>query len=324
MQKGYLSKKQALTAGVVLLNSLNLKVKAKKEDDNTFPIMCGENQVGEISINQNHVSILAKNEDFEISANYKVPYANGLEDYESGLSGVVLATWNSNIDVFFHTKNDVYVAGEISIMCSADRQLGKGSRANAELSCETPNLGKFNLRMYRQGYNFLYTNEKPYKDETITMQLCSEYICHRIKDLSTSEIIDKYYSVSRNRDNSVHKFYRIQKSSVEEDCYSENRPSTSDKDSLEYVCELGACAKEVAPKMFERISQIRNELVINNSKLLDVLANTCMRNEKLIKSLLGFTPEQIKYQNGATNLTDGYFGLSNSLFLPENSEQSLK
>ena len=76
--------------------------------------------------------------------------------------------------------------------------------------------------------------------------------------------------------------------------------------------------------MFEKISQIRNELVINNSKLLDVLANTCIRNEKLIESLLGFTPEQIKYQNGATNLTDGYFGIYCSQFLPKDSEQHLE
>ena len=324
MQKGYLTKKKALTAGVVLLNTLNLQVKAETENENSFPIFCGENKVGEISINQNNVSIIAKNEDFEISANYEIPHVSGLEDYESGLVGVVLATWNSNIDVFFHTKDDVYVAGEISIMCSADKQLGKGSRANAELSCETPNLGKFNLRMYRQGYNFLYSNEKPFKQESITMQLCSEYICHRIKDFTSPEIIDKYYSVARNRDNSVHKFYRVQKSSVEEDCYSENKPSTSEKDSLEYVCELGTRAKEIAPQMFEKISQIRNELVINNSKLLDVLANTCMRDKGLIESLLGFTPEQIKYQNGATNLTDGYFGIYNSQLLPENFEQSLE
>ena len=67
--------------------------------------------------------------------------------------------------------------------------------------------------------------------------------------------------------------------------------------------------------MRERINQIRNLLIINDSYLLDNLLGVCLGDysDLELEALFNIDKNSIIYQDGANNLVDAYFGANSDI-----------
>jgi len=311
---------QIIRAGIIFANMLGINVKDEELINNgdilAYPLYSGDRIIGRLSIKNNKVYILAKNEDFEVRANYDVPSAQGMADPESGIAGIVCAMWNNDIDCSIKTKNGLSITGEINFSCSADKEFGVNCSTHSNLDVTNSRLGNFNFRFNNNGETFYYCNQTDQTKETIEIEFFQDRICHII----CSDFDENGEWNTRSLDGTIiqqHKeirsYNRIQKTDkngyIYDSEYTQDiTPLVCDYDNdIKTLIQLGNETQRVAPKMYERIKQIRQCLKINDTYLFDYLVNAMFKECELTKSTFGYIPQNINFQNGETNLRYAYF-----------------
>ncbi len=317
-----LNDNQSLRAGICFVNMLGISVKDEELINNgdtlAYPLYNEDKTIGYISIQNQKVRIRAKNEEFELLGYYDIPNANGMEDAESGISGIVYADWNNSIECAIRTKDGMEIRGDIILSCSADKEFGSKCSIHSDINVTNSLLGNFNLKFNNKGYNFRYSNKNDKFEENIDISFLQDLIAHTIR--SDFDENGKWHSRKIAGASTAYyngtkrvRWYRNTQKVINgniEDIYvlEDNQDLMGSYGDIIQSIQLGNAAQFVAPKMFERIQQIRDILKINNIYLFDYLVNAMFNNEELTKATFGYIPENICYQNGETKLKNAYFG----------------
>ena len=317
-----LNNNQALRAGICFANMFGIYVKDEEIFNNgdtlAYNLYNQDKTIGHISIQNEKVKIRAKNKDFELLAYYDIPYARGMEDAESGISGIVCADWNNEIKCWIEIKNRIKIRGDIIMSCSADKEFGTKCSIHTYLNVTNSPLGNFNLKFNNKGYNFRYSNKNDKFEENIDISFLQDYIGHIIcsdfdenGEWHSREIAGAnttYYNGTQR----VRWYRKTQKMINEhlEDIHilDDNQDLMGSYGDIIQSIQLGNAAQLSAPNMFKRIQQIRECLKINDTYLFDYLVDAMFNNKELTKASFGYVPNNIHYQNGETSLKDAYFG----------------
>ena len=324
-----LNNNQALRAGICLANMLGLYVKDEEIFNNgikvAYPLYCHDKIIGEIRIRPDmddvgkRVELEAKNKEFKLIAAYKIPSAQGMEDAESGISGIVCADWQYKIYYKVITKNNLQIRDNLTLSCSADLEFGTKCTIHSNMSVRNSKLGRyFNLEFNNSGYNFKYSNENKQFEENIEISFLQDRIGHTI----CSDFDEKgkwharkiagagtaYYNGTK-RLRWYRKAQKLINDNIEDiHVLEDNHDLMGSYGDVIQSIQLGKAAQLVAPDMFKRIQQIRECLKINDTYLFDYLVDAMFSNKELTKATFGYIPENISYQNGETSLKDAYFG----------------
>ena len=318
-----LNNNQAIRAGICFANMFGIYVKDEElfnnDDTIAYPLFHKDTNIGYISIRDKKVIIRAsKIKDFELLARYDIPYASGMEDAESGLTGIVCADWNNKIECLIRTNDGMEIRGDIIMSCSADKEFGSKCTIHSDFDVANAPLGNFNLKFNNKGYNFAYSNKNDKFEENIDISFIRDYIGHTIcgdfdenGDWRSRKIAGAgtaYYDRTK-RVRWYRKTQRIINDHIEDiHVLEDNHDLMGSYGDVIQSIQLGKAAQLVAPDMFKRIQQIRECLKINDTYLFDYLVDAMFSNKELTKATFGYIPENVNYQNGETKLKDAYFG----------------
>ena len=323
-----LNNNQALRAGICFANMLGIHVKDEEIFYNgnriVYPLYNQDKIIGTIRIikgynEETRVELEAKNKEFKLVALYNIPKAHTMEDYESGISGIVCADWQSTIYYKIITKNNLQIRDNLTLSCSADLEFGTKCTIHSNMNVRNSKLGRFfNLEFNNSGYDFAYSNENKQFKENIEISFLQDYIEHTIcSDFdekgkwNTREIAGActacYNGTKRVR------WYRKTQKMINEHLENihildDNQDLMGSYGDIIQSIQLGNAAQLSAPNMFKRIQQIRECLKINDTYLFDYLVDAMFNNKELTKATFGYVPNNIHYQNGETSLKDAYFG----------------
>ncbi len=321
--KQQLNKKQAIRAGIIFLNNFGIKVN-KQDNDNSYPLTIGNDVVGILTVNEQDIRIRAEFEDFELTANYNIPYASGMEDYEDGLgSGIAFVDWNTDIN-FELKSNQANITGKVIISAKMDRAFGNGCNFYPRLEVKNSSLGNYKLDFLNRGNVFLYENFDGETKEIIQMGYA---------EFDFSIVHQKQYELDENREGYSPWGSRTVESVFDRDrqnciqIYSfdqiknDGRTTTNVKlqENEDYIdpndmrskrIQIAKAFRKISPQSIELIKAIRDSLQISSCNIFDNFIVSCFSryDKEMISSYLGYTPNPVIYQNNTTNLEDAYFG----------------
>jgi len=331
-----LNQNQSLRAGIVFLNMLGIQVVPQPiyvEDKVAYPLLFGNKQSGYMTLNEQigKVSMEIDNDEIYLTSHYDIPTVSGMKDEESGFRGIVFVDWSSIIGFTIQRKSDEAIfSGTMRLNSSADKEFGKKCSMHADMEISNSNLGNYTLKLYNDGYNFLYYNKNDKDQEELGVRYIQERIYH---DISTDfDENDEWQTrniagaTMLNYGKQIRKYNALQKiinGHIEDIRFDEDVIDTLDKENqLSTLIQLGNEARSMAPKMARRIQDIRKDLKIGHISLLDALLETTFRNKELISATFGYTPHNVAWQNGTNSLKDAYFGDYSTTFSSLQSGES--
>ncbi len=331
-----LNQNQGLRAGIVFLNMLGIQVVPQPiytENKVAYPLLFNNKQSGYITLKEQigEVSMEIDNDEIYLTSHYEIPTVSGMKDEESGFRGIVFVDWSSIIGFTMQRKSDGSImSGTMQLNSSADKEFGKKCSMHADMEVRNSNLGNYILKLYNNGYNFLYHN----KNESEEQQLGVRYIQERIYHDVCTDFDEEGEWQTRNiagatmihYGKQIRKYNAIQKiinGHIEDIKFDEDMIDTLVKeDQLACLIQLGNEARSMAPKLAQTIQDIRKDLKIGNISLLDSLLETTFRNKELINATFGYMPHNIAWQNGTNSLKDAYFGDYSTIFSALQSGES--
>lgn len=317
-----LNQNQSLRAGVVFLNMFGIQVIPQPiytENKESYPLLFNNKQSGYMTLKEQigQVSMEIDNDEIYLTSHYDIPTVSGMEDQESVFKGIVFVDWASNIGFTMQRKADeAIISGTMCLNSSADKEFGKECSMHADIEVSNSNLGKYKLKLFNDGYNFLYYNKNEREEQELAVRYMQDSIYHNIStdfdkkgDWQTRNIAGaiKIYSGKQIRKyNAIHKKIN---GNIENTKFDEEIIDILDRENyFDSLIQLGNEARSMAPKMAQTIQDIRKDLKIGNISFLDSLIETTFENKELINATFGYMPHSIVWQNGTNSLKEAYFG----------------
>lgn len=317
-----LNQNQSLRAGIVFLNMFGIHVVPQPiytENQVSYPLLFNNKQSGYITLKEQigEVSMEIDNDEIYLTSHYEIPTVSGMKDEESGFRGIVFVDWSSIIGFTMQRKTDgAIMSGTMHLNSSADKEFGKKCSMHADLEVKNSNLGDYILKLYNNGYNFLYHNKKENEEQELGVRYIQERIYHDVctdfdgngewqtRNIAGATLI--HYGKQIRKYNALQKIINDQ---IEDIKFDEDYIDTLDKENqLDCLIQLGNEARSIAPNLAQTIQDIRKDLKIGHIYLLDSLLETTFRNKELINATFGYMPHNIVWQNGTNSLKDAYFG----------------
>lgn len=315
-----LNKKSNIRAGIVFANIFNLQAEITdiiNEDYFGFNLTQNGAKVGTITSKDGKVRIEAKTEDFVLKANYVMPKINGLSSYIDAPANHF--NWSTNVKFNLATKRKFNIKGTVGIHSIKDNYYGDkcSCTVTTEISHPNPNFGTIQLNL-NTDLNNLYLS---HITETVIDRAIFQFWCQRLTHEVLSDFDEnknwhmrKWNSVTINDPiNSARKLHT--QSSLDKDlkdiyCYDEEKNVVSERGSMEESILLGTEMQKSDPDLYKKINQIKNYLKLGKFSLLDSFVNASFNNQdyEATEPVLGYVAEPVKWQNGANNLENAYFG----------------
>ena len=340
-----LSYEQNIRSAIIFLNTFGLILEEQDYlDENSKLKIINDNfnEVGELYFENGYVKINTKTNFGDMTAQYENSKYSGFADRESASgrfpSGPRFAEWCAKINYEIKKDEQNRFKGNIILTSSIDDEFGINCLFHPEISYYYND--EEIMKIYFQAHGKTFCSEVTSSDikETIDMQpadVFGEYIKHIItKGKWDNERhgyeYQKYFGITRK--SSVER--NVLKQLIYEDKYLYenvqllkyvNKVNNEDSNK-ESVIQKGLLMQEIDPDMSLQIKKIEKFFTSGNVNLINNFINISMQSwsDEEIEALLGIKREPMKYQNGADNLYDAYFGIGkDNKFLPESAQKKL-
>lgn len=318
-----LNKKTNIRAGIVFANMFNLQAKITNiinEDYYAFDLTQNGSKVGTITSKEGKVNIEAKTADFELKATYIMPKTTGFGPHKDAVPNHF--SWSTYIKYKLKTKQNLNVKGTVGIHCIKDSFYSNIDRKcnctiETEISHANPNFGTIQLNL-NTDLNNLYIS---HITEDVIDRANIQFWCQRL----THEVLCEF---DENKDWHLRKWNSVTitnpvgserelhtQSSLDKDlkdiyCYNEVKTPIGEHNSLEETINLSKEMQKNDPELYKKINKIKTYLKLGEFSLLDsfVSASFFDKEYEATEPVLGYVAEPVKWQNGANNLSDAYFG----------------
>lgn len=331
MDKNNLNVFQNLNSGRVFLNIFGLKLEDKKEIDKLFRLKIFDSkdeEVGLLYFKDGHINIDVNSNFGKIAASYDIA-----EISKKGHDNFLLE-WQNKVNFTVVSNNKINFKGNIVFECSVDSEF--------EVHCITNSSIEFNkypkkiiMEFMKNGHEFRYkeiSDEYFEQLEVNCYDFVNGFIKHQIRkgrydrEKLGYPYIQFYGILPVNSDKEKIRVHAFSQGYLEILFYMQQEVlSEFELDSKASIIQKGLLMKKLDPDFFKKIEEIRNLFINDDVSLLDNFIDISFYNytDEQIKSLFGFDIQRIKYQNGATNLVNAYYGIEkNNIFLLEELEET--
>lgn len=322
MEKQYLTHYQSLSAARIFLNAFGLTLEDvnRPNDVNETTKLNIFNQnmnvVGQLIFNDKNVSIDVHDNKHILKANYEIAPITTIKDEEFG--GSILKQWVSKISFVFEGVGDynysesLKINGEFDVAASSDTEFGINCTCHPLLNIENSDV---TIKLLRDGKTFAYNKDSENYSEKIEIIpfSSSAYLLHDL-EIADENTCRKYCGIfvaplTDDNKEQFHVFAMEKENGKQISSRSEMVKAIDSNERSINLIQKGMLMKELDPKMYEKIDQLREKLSFNGVTLLDNLFSICYDHysDEELDALLGIKRKRMTYQDGSDNLTDSYF-----------------
>ena len=323
MEKKYLTLQQNLSVARVFLNMFDLVLENKNniwQFDVLKILDRYGNQCGRLYFDCGIVRIETETSLGLLIADYEIASFNILRDNYLGGGQV---GWSHVIN--FNVKDSKSFGGTMRIPAIIDTHFSKKCCVNTAINYIDKDGKDVNLYVMSDGYQFGYIAKKGDFREKIEINIrdCINYSMYHTIVSGKEDILNfcfpdcnthivKYDFSSKKI--CLKTIVNIRKNSEKIKYEEVNHESVGEFESVESNIQKGLLMQEIDPDFSLKIKELINDFNKNGvsflENLIDAAFNDYSKEEK--KALFGTDIRKIKYQNGADNLDDAYFGKKDS------------
>ena len=314
---------QSICGARIVANAfgLTLKIPEKLESNSLIEVFYNNIKVGHLYFENNKVMLNCKYDENVLAFYYDMPEHFRINDIESG--GALFKSWKDNIKFQLQKDGKDFISGAFLITASIDSEFGVYVLCHPLIRCDFGNA-RFNIKMQRNGSCFesrIESGEYRERIEIRPWDNLNGYFLHDIVK-GTCEKNGKFpyrrycglfsAGTSEERLNLLH-VYLSEDENGKKINYLNEFPARSSNKNDEFLQKC-ALMREIDPKMYQRIEDLRNALKIGNVSIFDRLVSICYDSysDEMIKALFGVDRIKMEYQNGESNLINAYFGINSS------------
>lgn len=332
MSKLKLTKKQAINAIKVFLNTFELILDARELSENlkTINIIDSNNNiVGKVIIYDDYFQIEVKTDNYILNAKHTIPNVFGIVERANNKEKKgVFGSWTNKISFDLESK-EAKIKGEFLLSCTTDNEYGISCLCHPSLHYENKEGKKTIINFFKNSRMFSYEEfTDGYQEKIYVMPFdnLNGYILHSIAkgnyDFEKGNYPYKKYagvfSCGETNKDDLHVYLTEEKFGEEIETKNKVLPKVSSGTYSEVIKQIGALFQNLDYTMVQKIEEIRKFFLQLGIPLFDNLVGVCFDRFSAdeVKSLLGIDLLPIKYQNGGMSLKDAYFeiGINNSFF----------
>lgn len=316
MKEIELKNTQNIRAALIFLNIFGLNLEERADLEKISQNLRIYNQqgktIGELTINQNSIQMVASSSFGQLVANYDIPKINSLKDEEAPIKPALFTAWSNNIN-YSITNADIKITGELKIDCSMDTHIGLSCSCHPYLEYSNSSGTKIYLSAQREGNIFVLEITKPNKKETIKISPFDYLFSHSIKKRAKGNNKYDHINLITLADLPEEEKFRVT-TIIQEDGEESNittKKFVDDENYYQSIINKGRIMQQIDSEMYKTIQKV--EALLNDGSVSIVInlisASLTNYSDEQISAMLGLERKKIIYQEGQTSLEDAYFGL---------------
>ncbi len=322
MEEQFLTLAQNTCAARIFLNTLGLILENVSDINQFSKIKIFDDKMQEVGITSFSDGVVNMHANYNgniLNAHFNLAKAYSLIDIEEKID--LFGEWSSNISFELIRQNLPTLTGEILIKSSMDTEFGVSCRVHPIINFQIPS-GNVTLKLLRDGCIFELDIKKDNYHETIEIMPFDEingFIKHVITngEYNRERYQHEYrkyagiFAAGKENDHKLHVFLLETNWDKQLNLINEYPTKVGNDDTREVVIQKGMLMQKLDYDMFNKIKQVKDILITDNVSILDNLISMCLNSydDEQIKALLNLQTRPMKYQDGANNLIDSYFGI---------------